>query len=118
MAADNPLAAALRKWTRNHDFHVRAAVELLIWHEHWLGRASFVKACVTAERGEAWISWPKAREFHDSSPRGSTSELAVLDLAIAIGENRYRLSHMGTQHRAAIVRAVAQALDAEGMLRG
>jgi hypothetical protein len=104
---------ALRRWTANHDLHVRAAVELLIWHEHWLRRQDFRKACIhddTAIDGSAWINWRQAREFSGSGPRGSTSELAILDLAVALGENRYRLSIMGDAHSRAIVRAVAQAL--------
>lgn len=104
----------LRRWTRNHDYHVRAAVELLIWHEFWVNRADFTKACVHPGRdGTTWINWGQAREFADSGPRGSTSELAVLDLAVALGEDRYRLSRMGTQHRNAIIRAVAQAVGEE-----
>jgi hypothetical protein len=104
---------ALRSWTRNHDPHVRAAVELLIWHEHWIRRQDFQRACMhddTAIDGSAWIHWRQAREFVDSGPRGSSSELAVLDLAVALGENRYRLSIMGAAHSSAIVQAVARAL--------
>ena len=104
---------ALCRWTNDHDLHVRAAVELLIWHEHWLRRRDFRRACVhddTAIDGSAWINWRQAREFYDSAPRGSTSELAILDLAVALGENRYRLSIMGHAHSQAIVQAVARAL--------
>jgi len=104
---------ALRRWTQNHDPHVRAAVELLVWHEHWLRRADFRKACLhddTATDGSAWIHWRQAREFFDAGPRGSSSELAILDLAVALGENRYRLSIMGDAHSRAIARAVARAV--------
>ena len=41
---------------------------------------------------------------------GSSSELAILDLAVALGENRYRLSIMGDVHSRAIAQAVARAL--------
>jgi hypothetical protein len=104
---------ALRRWTANHDPHVRAAVELLVWHEHWIRRQDFQRACIrddTAIDGSMWIRWRQAREFFDSGPRGSSSELAILDLAVALGENRYRLSIMGDAHSRAIVRAVAHAL--------
>jgi hypothetical protein len=106
-------ARALRRWTQNHDPHVRAAVELLIWHEHWIRRQDFQRACIhddTEVDGSAWIHWRQAREFFDSGPRGSSSELAILDLAVALGENRYRLSIMGKAHSHAIVQAVARAL--------
>ena len=35
------LVRLLRRWTHNHDPHIRAAVELLIEHETWIRRADF-----------------------------------------------------------------------------
>jgi acetyl-CoA carboxylase beta subunit len=101
---------ALRRWTHNHDPHIRAAVELLIEHETWIRRAGFQRACVEQDGREAWINWRKAREFADSGSVASTSEMAVLDLAVAIGENRYRFSVMGSAHSQMIAQAVARAL--------
>lgn len=102
------LATGLRRWTKDHDPHVRAAVDLLIWHEFWLRRNDFRQACVTVDE-DAWIKWAEAREFADSGPHASTSELAILDLAVALGENRYRLSSMGNAHARAIADAVTAA---------
>lgn len=118
MADFGTLTAGLRRWTKDHDPHVRAAVELLIWHETWIRRAGFVNAAVRRDgsrgtgkgTGVAWIDWDAARSFASTGPRASTSELAVLDLAVALGENRYRLSIMGDAHAGAIVTAFAQAL--------
>lgn len=107
------VAAGLRRWTATHDLHVIAAVGLLTWHEQWLRRQDFQRARVrddSAIDGSMWINWRQAREFFDSGPRGSSSELAILDLAVALGENRYRLSIMGDAHSRAIVQAVACAL--------
>jgi hypothetical protein len=116
------LIAGLRAWTREHDSHVRAAVELLIWHGgsgywlrradggYWLRRADFTSAAVHRGRHEATIDWDAAREFVDQGPRASTSEMAVLDLAVALGENRYRLSIMDSANSQAIVDAVRQAV--------
>jgi len=104
------LVAALRTWTRGHDPHVRAAVELLIDHDFWLRRADFTRACVRKDAREAWIDWRKAREFVDQGAVASTSEMAILDLAVALGENRYRLSIMGTAHSRWIATAVARAV--------
>lgn len=113
------IAAGLRAWTKNHDGHVRAAVELLCWHEHWIRRADFVKACVTSDRdGTSWIRWEAARAFAFGNPRASTSELAILDLAVSLGSDRYKLSRMGNAHAEAIVRAFATATGMEGMIRG
>jgi hypothetical protein len=104
------LVGALRRWTHNHDPHVRAAVELLIEHETWIRRADFQRACVEPDSHEAWINWRKAREFVDSGSVASTSEMAVLDLAVALGENRYRFSIMGPANSRMIAQAVARAL--------
>jgi hypothetical protein len=104
------LEAALAAWTRHHDPHVRAAVGLLIEHDLWLRRADFTCACVHRDGRKAWIDWTAARGFADQGPRASTSELAILDLAVALGENRYRLSIMGTANSRAIADAVARAV--------
>ncbi len=108
--ADAALAAALRAWTRHHDPHVRAAVGLLIEHDFWLRRPDFTRACVHHDRGQAWIDWQAARAFIDAGPGASTSQLAVLDLAVALGENRYHLSIMGAANSRSIATAVARAV--------
>ena len=103
------LIAGLRAWTRDHDPHVRAAAGLLIEHDVWLRRADFTRACVRSRGGEAWIDWRAARAFADAGTAASTSEMAILDLAVALGENRYRLSIMGAANARSIATAVARA---------
>ena len=110
MSDSGTLVRLLRRWTHNHDPHVRAAVELLIEHETWIRRADFQRACVERGSREAWISWRKAREFVDSGSVASTSEMAVLDLAVALAENRYKFSIMGPAHSRMIATAVGRAL--------
>jgi hypothetical protein len=109
------LIAGLRRWTREHDAHVRAAVELLIWHGDggfWLRRRDFTDAAVQRYPRDRMyvIDWTAARAFVDRGATASTSEMAILDLAVALGENRYRLSIMGTAHSKAIADAVAAAV--------
>ena len=104
------LIAGLRAWTRGHDPHVRAAAELLIEHDVWLRRADFTRACVRSRDREAWIDWQAARAFADAGTAASTSEMAILDLAVALGENRYRLSIMGAANARSIATAVARAV--------
>jgi hypothetical protein len=104
------LAAALATWTRHHDPNVRAAVGLLLEHDFWLRRPDFTRACVHRDGREAWIDWTAARAFADAGTVASTSEMAVLDLAVALGENRYRLSIMGAANSRAIAAAVARAV--------
>ena len=110
MSDSDTLVRLLRRWTQTHDPHVRAAVELLIEHETWIRRADFRRACIERDAREAWINWRKAREFTDAGSTASTSEMAVLDLAVALGENRYRFSIMGQANSRMIARAVARAL--------
>ena len=110
MTGPDPIVTGLRAWTRHHDAHVCAAAELLIDHGFWLRRRDFLRACVHRDGRQAWIGWHEAREFTDAGPRASTSELAVLDLAVALGENRYRLSIMGHAHSQWIATAVARAV--------
>jgi hypothetical protein len=104
------LTVALRTWTRGHDPHVRAAVELLIEHDFWLRRADFTRACIVRSGREAYVNWVAARAFADAGAVASTSEMAILDLAVALGENRYRLSIMGDTHSRWIATAVARAV--------
>jgi hypothetical protein len=107
------LVQRLRRWTAHHDPHVRAGVDLLIEHETWIRRADSRRACIEVRAGEAYIDWRKAREFADAGSRASTSEMAVLDLAVALGENRYRFSIMGAANSRMIATAVARALGQE-----
>jgi hypothetical protein len=118
------LAAGLRGWVRGGTAHEQAAVELLIWHETWLRRPDFRGAAITqlAPGLVAIINWEKAREFADRGFAGpgkrplpaSTSERAVLDLAVALGEDRYRLANMGRVHRQRIADAVTLAVGLRG----
>ena len=101
---------ALRRWARGRDRRDVAAVDLLAWHEGWLRRADFTAAALVRHGSVLVVSWRKAREFLDSGPRGSTSELAILDLAVTLAEDRFRFGIMGDAHSLAIVRAVATAL--------
>ncbi len=120
------LAAGLRGYYRGGAAHQQAAVELLIWHETWLRRPDFKGACITQRAAGLVprIDWEEAREFIERGymQRGrgrpvpaSTSERAVLDLAVALGEDQYRLANMGTAHRRAIVQAVARAVGVEAI---
>jgi hypothetical protein len=104
---------ALRRWAAQMDPSDRAAVDLLAWHGHWLRRADFAKAAVEKRGVHLAIDWPDAREFLESGPRASTSEMAILDLAVTLAEDRFRFRIMGDAHSRAIVRAVAQALGEE-----
>ena len=89
---------------------VRAAVELLIDHDVWLRRPDFTRTCVRRDAREAWIDWRAARAFVDAGTVASTSEMAILDLAAALGENRYRLPVMGAANSRSIATAVARAV--------
>lgn len=103
------LAADLRAGTAHQDDHQKAALELLIWNKGWLQRQSFIRAAVGAHRPGRYIRWAKAREFADSAPRCSTSELNVLRLAIALGEDQFGLGGFEHEHKRAAAKAFAAA---------
>lgn len=102
--------AGLRAWasgSRNDE----AAVELLIWHETWLCREDFTSRCVrTGADGETWILWAAASEFAESVLHASSSQLAVLNVAVALGEDTFGLSGLGHIHRYKVAEAFAGAL--------
>lgn len=101
------VAAALRRWA-GKDHHQQAGEDLLVEHGFWLSRADFLEYAVHYDTDEdaARILWSAARDFLDTHPRASTSELAVLDFATALGEDRYQLTAMGSGHRAMLRTAV------------
>lgn len=112
--------AGLRKWTESHDPHVRAAVELLIDDGRWLRRRDFTSECVRREpSGEVWISWLHARDFIAANrAEASRTEMAFLELAVALARDTYRFNHMDDDQARQVVTAFAAALGMERMLRG
>jgi hypothetical protein len=106
------VAAGLRLWAAGHGPHVQAAVGLLIGHEVWLRRVEFQAVCLHRDPdGGYWIDWTAARAAFDAGlfTRASCSERAVLDLAIALGADRYRLTSMSTSRARLIADAVTAA---------
>jgi hypothetical protein len=114
--SQDELEAALRRWLQSGvNDHVRAAVELLIEHGFWTRRDDFIKQAITyhpLDDEAALIRWSGAREAFEAGLRASTSELAVLDFAIALGEDRFAWTAMGTGHHAMILHAVRTATEA------
>lgn len=106
------LAEGLRGWVRGGTPHTVAAVELLIWHEYWLRRSDFRDAAVT-QRGPgliARIGWDEAEKFAQFAPRASSSERAILDIAVALGSDQFRLAGFGHAHKRRVAEAFAAAL--------
>ncbi|WP_219419611.1 hypothetical protein [Pseudonocardia nigra] len=109
------MVAGLRAWVRGHDRHVQAAVGLLLAHDVWLRREEFRAACLRrVSDGTYGIDWSAARTGFDAGEfaRASSTEIAVLDLAIALGSDRYRLRSMGDHNARLIAEAVAHAVGA------
>lgn len=106
------VAAGLRRWAAGHGPQVQAAVGLLIGHEVWLRRLEFHSACLHRDPdGSYWIDWTAARAAFDAGvfARASATERAVLDLAIALAADRYRLAVMSTGKARLLADAVAAA---------
>jgi hypothetical protein len=122
-AAAQPVAAVaavvgLHRWIDGHDAHVQAAVWLLLAHEVWPRRTDFLRAGVNRSPDESW--WADFRaartafdagEFHRAG--ASATELAVLDLAIELGTDRFGFSAMGPGNARAVATAIAHATGAD-----
>jgi hypothetical protein len=103
------LVTGLRRGTSTHDTNVRAAVELLIWHEYWLRRSDFRRACIRHVSGTPYIRWREAQSLTGDPPAGaSSSQLTVLRVAVAVGLDDFRLSGLGHAHRRAVAQAFAE----------
>jgi hypothetical protein len=104
------LVAGLRRGTSAHDANVRAAVELLIWHEAWLRRPDFQRACIRHVNGTPYIKWREALSLAEDPPVGaSSSQLTVLRIAVAIGLDQFGVRGLGHAHLRAVAQAFAEA---------
>ena len=104
------IASGLRAWAAGDQIET-ASVELLIWHGTWLRRGDLIGFGGLEDIGDGmWRPhWGFALEFITSSPLCSSSELAILKLAIAIGMNEFRLSGLDISHKRAAAEAFAAA---------
>lgn len=110
------VVAGLHRWIDGHDAHVQAAVWLLLAHEVWPRRGEFLRACVhRSPDGGWWIDFTAARVAFDRGEfaQASTTERAVLDLAIALGTDRFAFRAMGPGNARAVATAVAHAVGAD-----
>jgi len=112
MTSLNDLVISLVDWSHGQDANVRAAVELLIEHGRWIADRGFRAACITVDDGVAWIDWDAARTAYDAGRFGaaSSSEKAVLDFAINLGEDRYEFDRLDSNNRRLVLDATARAL--------
>jgi hypothetical protein len=110
MSDFDTIVHALRRWAEGMDRRDQAAVDLLAWHGGWLRRADFTAAAIENRGVHLAINWRRAPEFVDAGSVASTSEMAILDLAVTLAEDRFRFGIMGHAHSQAIVQAVACAL--------
>lgn len=98
---------ATQRWAATGSRGVQAVVTLLVEHDTWLRRADFLAAAtfVDVDENMLAIRWRDAATFV-ADARGSSFELAMLELAIALGTDRYRLGQAGGANSATIRRAV------------
>jgi hypothetical protein len=109
------LAERLRAGARDAAPHKNAAVELLISdiHSAWLDNERFVELCVFDTADDAYINWNTVRTAFDEGlfDKSSTTERAILDFAIALGEDHYRFAIMDDRQRALLAAATVRAID-------
>ncbi|SEK64518.1 hypothetical protein [Nonomuraea pusilla] len=111
------LAERLRAGVRHGSRAEIAAVELLIadtesgWFYHDEG--DFVYYCVSDDRDNdtASIDWDEARRFFENADPDYeiANKIAILDFAIALIEDRFRLGFLSDQQRRLFATAAANA---------
>src|SRR5260370_12667378 len=75
-----------------------AAVGLLLWHNSWLRREDFRRACLSASP-TVLLDWRAAAKFLAAAPVGaSSSQVVVLEVAIALAEDKFHLTGLGHAH--------------------
>jgi hypothetical protein len=90
-----------------------AAVKLLLWHESWLRREDFRRACLRADPA-VLLDWRAAAYFVGDMPvSASSSQIAVLEFAIALAEDKFHLAGLGHAHQRAVAEAFATAFGQE-----
>lgn len=106
------LTDRLVRWSNDADCRVQAAVGLLVEHGYWLNRAGLRQLMIhDLEDDTVWLRWSQVREaLNEDLFRASTTEMAVLDFAVALAEDRYRWSSMGDANRRALATATNTAL--------
>lgn len=108
---------ALRRWAGQMSAGDRAAVELLAWHETWLRRPDFTDTATETRGVHMAVNWQAAREFivrgyrcqHAAAVPSTTSQRRILDIAVALGEDKFGLSGFGLAHKRAAAEAFAAA---------
>jgi hypothetical protein len=108
------IAERLLAGAADHEPHRQAAIRLLIEDDHsaWLDNEVFTNACVDDDGERAYIDWAAARTAFDNGAfdRWASTERALLDFAIAIGEDRFGFSGMNLRQTALIHIAMIRAL--------
>lgn len=83
---------ALRAWAAGHSPDV-AAVELLIAHNCWLHRSDFRRYLETGHTADGQeltaIDWEGLLEVRNRGLIASSSEIAVLDIALSLAAGKY-----------------------------
>jgi hypothetical protein len=108
------LESAFRRWGATSNRSSRAAVELLIDHGTWTKRRDFIERAMQYYPDEDLVAirWATARTVYDNGLRGGTGELAVLDFAIMLGQDKFAWNTMGNGHRKMFEAAVHRAFTA------
>ncbi len=106
-------AALTTQVAEDSDAGRRAAAELLLGHDVWPRRGDFHRlATFTDADGTLRIGWSHAAQAFTDDQFGpcSTSEYAVLDLAVALATGRFRFNQLRGAHAAVVLRAMHTAL--------
>ena len=96
------------RWAAGQDPHRQGAVQLLIAHDCWLRRNSFCQRAVHLDGdGRAWIDFAAGRDAFNEGVFDAAlpTEIAVLNLALALGTDWYNLDRMDARTSAMVAHA-------------
>ncbi|MFI7467513.1 hypothetical protein [Nonomuraea sp. NPDC049646] len=110
---DYTLPTGLAAWLHRHDAHVQAAVQLLVDHGHWLNDPTFVAVAIQHSTTGllSYIDWDRVQQaIDDRAFPATTSELAILRLAVMLGRDDLNLCTLDQRHREQVLQAMTYAL--------
>ena len=112
MVTDEDIVA-LKRWAEHMGDAARAALGLLIEHDHWLWSDAFAERCVRRAGGEICLDFGAMAQLWFDGTACSEGQAAILLAAADIGSGRWRIATLDYRNCERLVRAVAVATGHE-----
>lgn len=104
---------AIQQWAEESPPWVKAAVILLIEHDHWLYDEGFQEWCVVRQAGGSavFLDFHAMQQYHDDPENpGSPGQRVVLRAAADLGSGRWQVAVLDARNRDRLMCAVTTAL--------